>query len=49
LIHISRHIPESERIKLEFFAQISSLDDMAKKLPQAGKWFDELVQMIDDK
>jgi hypothetical protein len=41
--HISRHIPEAERIKLEYFAQISSLDDIAVKIPQAGNWFDELV------
>lgn len=46
LIHISQHIPEAERERLEYFAQISSLDDIAVKIPQAGQWFDELVDCI---
>ena len=44
--HISRHIPETERAKLEYFAQIASLDDIAEKIPKAGKWFDELAKKI---
>jgi predicted nucleotidyltransferase len=44
LTHISQHIPEAERIKLEYFAKISSLDDAAMKIPQAASWFDELVK-----
>jgi len=47
LIHISRHIPEPEKIKLEYFAQIGSLDDMEKKISPAGIWFDELAEMIE--
>jgi len=43
LLHISQHIPDAERKRLEYFAQIGSLDDIAAKIPQAGKWFDELV------
>lgn len=42
--HISRHIPSSERVKLEYFARIESLEDIAEKIPQAEKWFDELVE-----
>jgi predicted nucleotidyltransferase len=44
--HISRHIPESERVKLEYFVQVKSLDDIAVKIPQAEKWFDELVEKV---
>jgi len=47
LCHISNHIPEAERKKLEYFAQISSLEDVDKKLPQAGRWFDELINKIE--
>jgi len=43
LVHISQHLPVFELEKLEFFARINSLEDIAEKLPQAGKWFDELV------
>lgn len=43
LIHISRHIPEKERKRLEYFLQTASLTDMEKKIPQAGAWFDELL------
>lgn len=46
LTHISRHIPESERAKLEYFACIESLEDIAEKIPQAEKWFDELVEKV---
>jgi len=49
LIHISLHIPENECKKLEYFAQAGSLDDIAEKIPQAGKWFDELVGLIEGK
>ena len=49
LIHISQHIPGAEREKLEYFARISSLDDIALKIPQAGKWFDELAERIEIK
>ncbi|MCL2159031.1 MAG: histidine phosphatase family protein [Oscillospiraceae bacterium] len=49
LIHISQHIPEAKRQQLEYFAKIGSLDEMAKKMPQAAKWFDELVENIEKK
>ena len=42
--HISQHIPETVRKKLEYFTQIGSLNDIAEKMPQAGVWFDELVE-----
>jgi len=41
MVHISNHIPEKER--LEYFVQISNLYDIGVRIPQAGKWFDELV------
>jgi len=46
LVHISQHIPEAERVKLEYFARISSLDDIAERIPKAGEWFDELAYVI---
>ncbi|MCL2356324.1 MAG: hypothetical protein FWC70_04060 [Defluviitaleaceae bacterium] len=42
LVKISHHIPDVKR--LEFFAQISSLDDIRRKIPLAGEWFDELYK-----
>lgn len=48
LVHISQHIPVAEREKLEYFARISSLEDISVKLPQAGEWFDELVKKAGD-
>ena len=46
LVHISQHIPETERKQLEYFVRIGSLDDMAERIPQAGKWFDELMEKV---
>jgi predicted nucleotidyltransferase len=45
-VHISQHIPAQERERLEYFAQISSLDDILKKIPKAGEWFDELIKKL---
>ncbi|MCL2003741.1 MAG: hypothetical protein FWG72_07035 [Oscillospiraceae bacterium] len=42
-VHISRHIPAAERERLEYFVQISSLNDIDMKIPLAGEWFDELA------
>lgn len=42
LIHISSHIPENDRIKLEYFLKISSLEDISRKIPEAQEWFEEL-------
>ncbi|MCL1795265.1 MAG: hypothetical protein FWG37_00090 [Clostridia bacterium] len=46
LVHISRHIPKAEKDKLEYFAQIGSIDDIREKTPQAGVWFDALVKKV---
>jgi len=46
LVHISQHIPATERERLECFARIGSLDDITKRLPQAAEWFDELVEKV---
>ena len=49
LIHISHHIPQIKKEKLEYFAQICSIQDIALKLPQAAKWFDELMGVLEEK
>jgi GNAT superfamily N-acetyltransferase len=46
LLHISQHIPATERERLEFFALIGSLDDLAEKIALAGQWFDTLVERL---
>ena len=43
LCHISHHIPADARVKLEWFAQIASLDDIEMRLEPARAWFNELV------
>ena len=47
--HISQHIPKAERERLEYFAQIGSLEDIAEKIPKAGAWFDELAERVEIK
>jgi len=47
LCHISQHIPENEQEKLEYFAKINSLDDIAEKIPQANNWFAELIERVE--
>ena len=46
LVHISQHIPKPELKQLEYFAQISSLEDIAERLPKAAQWFDKLLEQI---
>lgn len=46
LNHITQHIPAGELKRLEYFAQISSLTDMEKKVSQAGEWFDDLKEKL---
>ena len=46
LVHISQHIPSVERERLEYFSKIGSLEEIAKKIPQAGEWFDEIVEKV---
>jgi len=43
LCHISHHIPADAREKLEWFAQIASLGDIAAHMEPAREWFDELA------
>jgi len=43
LVHISQHIPEADKNRLEYFAQIASLDDISERISHAGGWFDELL------
>lgn len=46
LIHVSRHIPPEDLKKLENFAQIASVQDIAERIPKAEKWFHELLETI---
>ena len=46
LVHISQHIPTPEKEKLEYFAQLGSLDDISERIPLAGEWFDELLGVL---
>lgn len=46
LVHISRHIPTAEKEKLEYFVRFSSLDDISERIPLAAKWFDELLEIL---
>ena len=46
LVHISRHIPEAEREKLEYFTRIGSLERIAGRISAGGEWFDELAERI---
>ena len=46
LVHISHHIPAVERERLEYFAQIASLEDIQKRITPAGEWFDDLVKRV---
>jgi len=46
LVHISRHIPPCDRARLEYFAQVGSIDDIAERIALAGQWFDELVAKL---
>lgn len=42
LVHISQHLPRESLKKLEILYQIGSLDDLAKRLPEAIHWFNDL-------
>jgi len=49
LEHISQHIPEAEKQRLEYFAQLGSLEDILERIPLAGEWFDELDKILQSK
>lgn len=49
LIHISQHLPQAEVRKLEFFAKVSSLEDIGEKIPLAEAWFSELLGSLESK
>ena len=49
MVHISSHIPTAENERLVYFVQISTLDDIAERIPQAGIWFDQLVAIAEQK
>jgi predicted nucleotidyltransferase len=46
LIHISQHIPEQAVKKLEFYAKVSSLEDIAEKTKSAESWFNDLQKIL---
>jgi hypothetical protein len=47
LVHISRHLSQDKLQKLEYFAQIPSLDAMNERIPLAKQWFDELLKELE--
>lgn len=47
LIHISQHIPRSQSERLEYFSQLSSLEDIKKKTAEAEIWFGELLSVLE--
>lgn len=49
LVHISHHIPDDKLKRLEYFAQINSLEAMEKRIPEAEDWFKELVEEVESK
>ena len=49
LVHISHHIPEDMLKRLEYFAQINSLDAMEKRIPEAELWFEEMVKELESR
>lgn len=49
LVHISQHIPKEDLKKLEYFAQLTSLDDISERIPLAEKWFNELLEKLERK
>ena len=46
LIHISQHIPKDDTERLEYFAKVSSLEDMDERIPKAEAWFAELRRSL---
>lgn len=49
LIHISHHIPDDNLKRLEYFAQINSLDEIEKRIPEAEDWFKEMIVELESK
>lgn len=47
LIHISHHVPQEYTKKLEYFAQTATIEDIDNKIPQAEKWFNELLKKLE--
>ena len=47
LVHISQHIPDDMRNKLEYFAIIPTFYDIYKKITEAREWFNELLSYLD--
>ena len=48
LIHISSHIPERERLLLESFFKVTSVDDIYKNTKQSREIFDEIISDIEE-
>lgn len=49
LVHISHHIPDDQLKRLEYFAQLPSLDAMENRIPEAEVWFNELIKELENK
>jgi|WetSurMetagenome_2_1015567.scaffolds.fasta_scaffold110831_1 hypothetical protein len=46
IVHISRHLPADALKRLEYFFQISSLEEIARKTPEAVAWFEETAKFL---
>ena len=48
IVHISRHLPAEVRERLERLYQVRSLADLADRVQEAGAYFAEVVNHIDE-
>jgi hypothetical protein len=46
LIHISNHLPEEYVRKLEYFARLSTIEDITERVGEAKEWFDSLGKEV---
>jgi len=44
--HASRHVPPEQVERLEYFARVSSLEEIEAKIPEAQSWFEQLLSKI---
>lgn len=46
MVHISRHLPQEAAARLEWFARVSSFEDIEERVAGAGEWFASLRSAI---
>lgn len=45
-VHISHHIPKKECERLEYFIKITSIEDIAERIPKAEEWFADMLDKV---